>query len=61
MSTEAKKLLGRVNRRYLTEPIIKKLFALTGNECAMPTCSVKLVYEDVDKLVITSFYFDYDC
>jgi hypothetical protein len=43
MAAEAK-ILARANRRNLSDPVIKKLFALSGNKCAKPKCGIKLVY-----------------
>ncbi|MPZ05704.1 MAG: hypothetical protein GEU26_04690 [Nitrososphaeraceae archaeon] len=40
--------ISRVNRKKLPDPIVKKLFALSGNKCAIPTCNVQLVYEDTN-------------
>ena len=50
MDTEPKNSLVKVNRRDLSEPVIKKLFALSGNQCAMPNCGVKLAYQDIHKV-----------
>jgi 5-methylcytosine-specific restriction endonuclease McrA len=45
MAAEAKKLLVRANRRNLSSPVIKKLFALSGNKCAK--CRTRLVYTEI--------------
>jgi glycerol-3-phosphate cytidylyltransferase-like family protein len=39
------KLLVKLNRTHLNESMKKNLFALTGNQRAVPERSVKLVHE----------------
>jgi hypothetical protein len=48
MTTKA--LVTRVNRRELSVPIIKKLFALSGKRCPMPNCGTQLVYNEINKV-----------
>jgi len=48
MAPGAKKILIRANRRNLPDPLVKKLFALSGNKCAMPNCGARLVYTEID-------------
>lgn len=50
MAAEAKKSLIIANRRKLSDPLIKKLFALSGNKCAMPKCGIKLAYEENNQI-----------
>lgn len=38
----------KAKRKDITDSVIKKLFALSGNQCAMPSCEVQLVYEKVN-------------
>src|SRR5215216_7628254 len=45
-----KSLVTRVNRRKLSDSIIKKLFALSGNKCAMPNCGAQLVYKEINRI-----------
>ena len=59
MTNKNKETLIKANRTHLSESIIKKLFALAGNQRAMPECSVKLVYEDIYKVRAVIRHIDF--
>ncbi len=42
------KKVTKANRKDISDPVVKKLFALSGNQCAMPGCEVRLVYEELE-------------
>lgn len=43
-------MIHKANRRKFSDTTIKALFALTGNECAMPNCFNLLVNEETKKV-----------